>query len=190
MNVVTISRQLGSLGSAVGKLVAEKMGYRLVWRDLINQAASRAGAPELALAMIDDLGLLGLSPSAKQRQAYLEAVSQVLIELANSGNVVIIGRAGQVVLHGHPEALHVRIIAPEVDRIARIRADKNVTAEAARAQIIASDRTRKIYLSRFYQVNWEDPGLYDLTINTAHMDCEAAASLVCHALTLPISVVG
>ncbi len=64
MDVITISRQLGSLGFEVGKIAAEQLDYRLVWRDLINQAASLAGAPEVALAMFDEFNLLGIEPTA------------------------------------------------------------------------------------------------------------------------------
>jgi cytidylate kinase len=187
MDVITISRQLGSLGSSVGRVVAERLGYRLVWRELINQAAIRAGAPEVALATIDDLGLLGLTPSVKQQQKYLDAINQVMAELANAGKVVIIGRAGQIVLHNFPRAFHIRIIAPVEVRIDRIVSDRNISSEAAQAQIEASDHTRKQYLSRFYHANWDDPGLYDLTINTARLDCQTAAALICHAAQLPIS---
>src|SRR5512143_2128601 len=98
MAIVTISRQLGSLGSEVARLVAERLGYRLVWRELINQAARRSGAPEAALAAIDDLGLLDICPSPQACQAYRDALKQVIEELALEGNCVILGRAGQVLL--------------------------------------------------------------------------------------------
>ncbi len=182
ISVITISRQRGSLGSEVGKIVAEKLGYRLVWRELINQAALRAGAPEAALAAIDDLGLLGISPSAQQQENYLLAVRQVVDELAKEGRVVIVGRAGQVILKDHPLTLHVRVIAPLDVRLARIVAERNISHKAALAQIEASDRARKSYLSRFYQINWEDPDLYDLIINTARLDCQAAAEVICQAV--------
>ncbi|MFZ3080010.1 MAG: cytidylate kinase family protein, partial [Bellilinea sp.] len=102
MDVITISRQLGSLGFQVGQAVAAKLNYRLVWRDLINQAAIRSGAPEIALAMIDELNLLGLTPSTDQFNAYFRVVGQVIHELAAAGGIVIVGRAGQVVLRDEP----------------------------------------------------------------------------------------
>jgi len=185
MDVITISRQLGSLGSSVGRGVAERLGYRLVWRELINQAAIRAGAPEVALATIDDLDLLGMTPTPKRQHKYLDAMKQVMTEMADTGKVVIIGRAGQVVLKNHPQSIHIRIIASQEVRIARIAAARKISRESAQAQIETSDRTRKQYLSRFYQVNGDDPGLYDLTINTSRMDCQVAVELVCFAAQRP-----
>src|SRR5512133_811696 len=112
MAVVTISRQLGSLGRDVAQLVASRLGYRFIWRNMINEAARRASTPEVALATIDELDLLGLTPSPQARQAYIDAVRQVMDEQAEQGNVVILGRAGQIVLRHRPDVLSVRIIAP------------------------------------------------------------------------------
>jgi cytidylate kinase len=177
---------MGSWGSVVARLVAERMNYRLVWRELINQAALRAGAPEVALAVIDELGLLGVNPSMRQQQDYVHAIGQVLHELADGGRVVIVGRAGQVVLHTHPRVLHVRIVASDADRIQRVSEEKNVSFKAAEAQIRASDRTRKLYLSRYYQADWEDASLYHLVLNTSWLPCRAAAELICHTLLLDL----
>lgn len=182
MATITISRQLGSLGCDIAHTVAERLGYRLVRREIVNQAAHRAGAPEAALAAIDELGLLGLCPTPKACHAYHEAVRQVMEELAKEGNVVIIGRAGQVILRDHPATLHVRVVAPTQLRIARIAQRLRISRQAAEAQVAASDRNRANYLKRFYHVLGDDPELYDLIINTARMTPEAAASLICEAL--------
>jgi len=179
MNVITISRQLGSLGCEVASKVTSHLNFRLVWRELINQAAIRAGAPEVALATIDDLGLLGISPSLSEQKAYIRAVQTVMEELANQGNVVIVGRAGQMILRNWPNVLHVQVVAPLEVRIARVAEKQKIAFEAARAQVEASDSNRRKYLKRFYQVNWEDSSLYDLTVNTARLDVEAAAELIC-----------
>lgn len=179
MDVITISRQLGSLGFQVGKEAAERLNYQLVWRDLINRAAIRAGAPEVALAMFDEFNLLGIAPSPRQFADYIWVVGQVIQELADAGRIVVIGRAGQVLLADDPRVLHVRIIAPYEDRIARVVDSRGITAESAQAQIQASDRVRRNYLRRFYHVNWEDPSLYDLVLNTGRISVAAAAETIC-----------
>lgn len=181
MAVVTISRQMGSLGFEIGNLVSKRLGYRIVWRELINEAAQRSGAPEVALAVIDELGLLGMNPSAKNSAAYLQAVNAVVLELAGKGNVVLIGRAGQRILANFPGAIHVRLIAPLDLRIQRVAQEQHIPVDAARAQVEASDQHRRQYLKRFYRVDWEDPSLYDLVINTGRISPEAACELICQA---------
>jgi cytidylate kinase len=181
MAAITISRQLGSMGTDAAHVVARTLGWRVVWRELINQAALKAGLPEVALATIDELGLLGLHPSAEARRAYHEAVRQVIEGLAAEGNVVIVGRAGQVILKDRPAVLHVQVMAPAALRAERIARTQNIALAAAQAQIQASDRARRNYLRRYYHARWDDPELYDLIVNTARLTPEAAAGLICRA---------
>lgn len=166
----------------MAQAIAERLGYRVVCRDLINQAALRSGSPEIALATIDDLGLLGLKPSAKTRRAYHQAVKEIMFELAEQGDVVIIGRAGQVILAKHGDVLHVKVIAPPQLRAERIAHQHNIPIEAARAQIDTSDRTRRNYLRYYYNARWDDPQLYDLIVNTTRLEPAQAACLICQAM--------
>ena len=182
MAVITISRQMGSQGCQVAEEIARCLNYRVVWREVINEAASRAGVPEVALATIDELDFLGLRPSADARKAYHQAVREIMIELAREDNVVIVGRAGQVILRDWPGALHVRIYAPLELRVEQIAKQHNEPLEAARSQALASDKARTQYLKRYYQSGWNDPDLYDVMINTAHFTIKAAALVVCKAL--------
>lgn len=182
MATITISRQLGSLGTDVANALGRRLGYRVVWRELINQAALRSGMPQVALATIDELGLLGLHPSAQERQAYHDAVRQVIEGLAAEGQVVIVGRAGQVILRDRPAVLHVRVMAPATVRADRVARTHRVSLEAAYEQVLASDRARSNYLRRYYHARWDDPELYDLIVNTARLEPESAAELICQAL--------
>jgi cytidylate kinase len=180
--VITISRQLGSRGLGIARALGSSLAYRVTSRDLINQAAMRSGNPEVALAVIDELDLLGICPSPQACQAYRQAVKQVMEELLQVGQVIIVGRAGQVILRNQPQVLHVRIIAPQAERTQRVAAEQNISIESALAQIQASDRHRRNYLKRHYQVNWADPDLYDLTLNTANLSIQAASAIIKQAL--------
>jgi len=181
MTAITISRQLGSRGTEIAREVADRLGYRMVWREVINEAARRAGAPEVALAAIDYLGLLELDPSEEACRAYRRAVREVIEGLAAEGDVVIVGRAGQVVLAGRPDVLNVRIVAPPEVRIERVGAQQTIPAAAARAQIQQSDRTRREYLQCAHSVDWDNPQLYDVVLNTERMSVSSCVDLVVEA---------
>ena len=182
MSVITISRQLGSLGTTLGRLVASQLEYRLVHRELINQAARLVSAPDMALATIDELGLLGIEPDENQQHTYLKAVETILKTLVQEGNTIIVGRAGQAILHNTPDVLHVRVIAPKNIRIQRIVKAHHISPQAAAAQIEDSDRFRADYLKSFYHIKWDDPTLYHLVINTGQMDLKTSAEVVCSAV--------
>lgn len=181
MAVITLSREMGSRGDDIARCVAERLGLRLVGRELINRAAKEAGAPEVALAEIDELGLLGVKPSAAALRLYQEKVTAVIRELAAGGDVLLVGRGGQVVLADQPGVLHVRIIAPREMRLALVQARCRVPAEVAAARIEASDAARTGFLKRHFGVRGDEPSLYALVLNLAQMDVATAVDLVCLA---------
>ena len=188
MTVITISRQLGSLGISLGRLVATRLGYRLVHRELINEAARLVSSPDMALATIDELGLLGLEPDETQQRAYLKAVEGVVEELAQAGKVIIVGRAGQAILRDHPGVFHLRVVAPPKIRIQRIVEAHSISQKAAMAQIEDSDRYRSQYLQRNYHIDWDDPQLYHLIVNTGQTDLETLAEVVCNAVNKTLNL--
>jgi cytidylate kinase len=181
MPIITLSRELGSRGDDIAVGVTEKLNLRLVGRDLLNQAARQAGVPEVALAEIDELGLLGVKPSREALQRYRSTVEGVMSGLADAGNVMLVGRGSQIVLAGRAGVLHVRIIAPLAMRARCVQERCHVSAEAAAARIEASDRARAGYLRRTYGARWDDPMLYALTLNTARLAVENAVDLLCLA---------
>lgn len=182
MPTITISRQLGSLGEEVAEKIAQRLDYQVICRDLINKVAIQCGAPELALVWIDDLGILNIHPSTKDRLAFLSAMQRAMEELAERGNVIIVGRAGQIILGKRSDVLHVKVIAPAYLRADRIAHQLNIPIAAALAQVQKSDRTRRNYLKRYYRARWDNPDLYDLILNTARINPEQGACIICQAL--------
>lgn len=183
MAAITLSRQLGSLGDEVAQAAAECLGYQVISRDLINETAKQCGSPEVALSVIDDLSLFGFHLSREVRLNFLTCMQKIMVELADQGNIIIVGRAGQVILRERRDVLHVKVIAPAELRAERIARQMLIPIEAAQAQINASDRNRRDYLRRFYKTRWDDPELYDLILNTARLNPEQAATLICMTLS-------
>ena len=182
MAVITISRQLGSQGEEVAQKVGQQLGYRVVAQELVNQAATQCGSPVGALEIIDDLGLLNLHPTTEDRRNFLLAIRQVMEKLADNGNVIIVGRAGQIILGKRPDVFHVKVNAPEYLRAERVANQLEIPHSAALAQVRASDRSRRDYLRRYYHVQWDNPELYDLILNTARLNPSQGAGLICQAL--------
>lgn len=179
---ITISRAMGSLGEEVARLAGEELGFRIVRKKLINMAARQAGHPEVALAAIDDLGLLNINPTPKASLEYQAALAELMRREAEQGSCIIIGRAGQVILGAAPRTFHVRLTAPLDLRVERVAARLGISHAAALEQVKTTDRTRSYYVRRYYHSRWDDPNQYDLVLNTARLSAQQAASILCSAL--------
>lgn len=185
MAVITVARQLGSAGTWVATRAAEELGYEYVDRQLVFAAAARAGVPEVALAQIDEFGLLSPAPVREAHDAYLKALLTVIVEAARRGNLVIGGYGGQLILSDFPGAFHVQVIAPFARRAGRIAERQGVSLSTAESLVRAADRRRALYLRRYYGVDWLDPGLYDLVVNTGRIEPPAAVRLIVEAVRAP-----
>lgn len=102
------------------------------------------------------------------------------------GEVLIMGRGGQVVLEDKPNVLHVRLVAPFESRLATLQAETKLTAAAARRHIVQRDRATAEYLSTFYGVDVDDSTLYHLILNTAKTGVDGAIALIKAALPGPV----
>ena len=182
MTILTISRQKGSFGDEIASMLARRLGYHLYDREIINKAARESGSPEIALADIDELNLLGLSVTEEESCAYRCAISDILHEIARNGDAIFLGRGGQVILQDDPSALHVRIFAPIELRIQRIAQRQEIDLDKARTLVRGADKHSRRHLKRCYQVDWDDPTLYDLVINTHKLLPESACELIHQAL--------
>ena len=116
-------------------------------------------------------------------EAYAELIQMVIQEYAESGDVVIAGRGGQVVLKDYPDVLHVQVQAPVEVRIKNLMERTGVDYDEAEQQVIHSDRQRTRYMKHFYDVTWDDPGLYHFVINTGKTSQDMAVYLISKAAT-------
>lgn len=108
-------------------------------------------------------------------------VGLVIKDIASQGNMLLLGQGGQSVLRGYEGACHIQVIAPFELRTARIAELEHITLAAARRKVRANDSARAEYVARFHGVNWNDPLLYHLVINTGQTPPDAAVSLIVHA---------
>jgi cytidylate kinase len=111
-------------------------------------------------------------------EEYVRIVGLVIQNMAKEGNVLIIGRASQMLLRDNPEALHVQVVAPLSYRVQKLMSVEGLNQREATQRILASDGARAEYLRRYYGVNWLDPLLYDLVINTGKTAIQTVVQLV------------
>jgi cytidylate kinase len=205
MSVITISRQFGSHGDTVAQLLCDRLGYRYFDKNLMMGLAVQVGmeAEEVvdfsdvkyrarslverlfgnyAVPMADPGTWAAAAEATAQEELTAEQLKQLIRAAYTEGNVVVLGRGGQIVLQDQPDVLHVRLIAPLELRIRRHGERAGLTADAARGQVLKRDRASVDFVKRYYNADVADPALYDLIISTAKITPAAAAGLVISAL--------
>ena len=178
MAVITVSRQIGSLGTEIAQESARRLQYDYVDKEQIGQLLKGFGFPEPEVEKFDEKKPPFWDSLSLQRRKFLHATQWALYELASKGRVVIVGRGGQVLLKDLAGILHLRIISPFEARVKRLVETGGFEEKQAVRFLRQADQDSFGFIHTFFHVNWDDPGLYDLTLNTGKVSMETAINLV------------
>lgn len=183
VRVITVSREFGSGGAAIGQQIATRLGWKLLDRDLILELARRTHVQPSAVSAVDEhpssfaANLLGsfwlgrIDPASGLGSEvvdpdYLAELSKTVIrEAATLGNWVIVGRGAQCVLQDRDDVFHVFVYGSRQERLKRAR-DRFPDRADREAALDEVDHTRAAYIRRYYKRDWISPQLYDLMISS------------------------
>ena len=195
--IVTISRQIASGGAYIGHLLARKLGYKYVEREVLHTAARELGVDISELSAVDERRtgfieslmksfVFGTPEAAyvppSRRPVYdqelFETESKIIAAIAEKYNAVIVGRGGYFILRGRPNVVNVFIHAPRDFRVKRLRKFHEISAEQAREEIEESDRRRETFLKTMTGTDRYDARNYHLCIDVASAGFEAAERMI------------
>jgi Cytidylate kinase-like family len=201
MSLVTLSATYGAGGSQVGPALARRLNVPFVDRLIPTQVAARLGVSSAEAYAHDELssGLIArlVASLAPIGQAFgteslpshmfgegnfLDATEQVILERADSGRGVILGRAGAVVLRDDARAFHVRLDGPREARVIQGMRIQGIDRSTAEQRMMETDRARHAYVHHFYRADARDPDLYHLVIDSTAVDLDACVELIALAV--------
>jgi cytidylate kinase len=206
--IVCISAADGARGAEVARLVADKLGLRLLDEELIQRAATSAGVEPAVMAdverrrsllerLVESVGasadaaafaMVGVPPElvapSAESGGLRDLIRAAIEETATVGaGLVIYQHAASVALAQREDVLRVLATAPDDVRRERVAQERGLEPSAAAKALAASDRGRADYLKRFYRVDAETAAMYDLVVNTERLTPDEAATLVAAAAT-------
>jgi cytidylate kinase len=191
VSVVTISASYGAGGSWVGPQVAERLGCRFIDRAIPVQVAERLDVPVEHAHVHDEAAaprftrLLARLPNTSgvvlpeaTSAEFCRETERLLVEAAEAGDVVVLGRAGAIVLHDRPGALHVRLDGPEEARVFQGMRVEDIHEDEARRRQRSSDRARIDYIKHFYRTDPRDPRHYHLVLDSTAVPLATCVELI------------
>ena len=203
--IITISREYGSGGRLIGKLVAESLGYDFYDKEIIDMAAQESGlSPDFIEKTEQNLSsgflynlLLGSSYSGTANGAssingtqmlpladqVFNAERKVILDLAKKGNCVIVGRCADYILNTSDEVdskslLNVFIYGNLEEKLKRIEDLYKEPEQAAKKTIQQIDKRRANHYNTFTEATWGDRKNYDIMINSSTAGIEETARLI------------
>jgi cytidylate kinase len=177
--VLTLSRELGAGETQFAPTLAERLQMHVYDRELLEQEAAGLGVPEAEMEKIDEhpAGIFQRFRPGSIYQRYSEALAQIMRDLAERGNVILVGRGGNCFLRGDPRAFHVRLVAPMPLRLRRVMEFHWVRESVAKKLIAESDAQRRSFYDGYFGIDWASPLEYQITVNSGRLG-PAAVELV------------
>lgn len=195
--VITIGRQFGSGGRAIGKMVAERLGIPFYDKEIIREIAKESGYSHAIINEYDEKPtnsfLYSLSLGAYNHGPIVAGMhdmpisdkifilqSNIIKDLAEQGPCVIIGRCAESVLRDKTEFLSVFVHASDDYRAKRVAEYENISKSAAAELVRKTDKKRANYHNYYSDLRWGDATAYDLCVN-GELGIENAVELIIKA---------
>ena len=192
--IYTIGRQYGSGGRLIGEALGEKLGIPVYDQKLIVETAKASGYGEAVIGEHDEKPVSSLLYSAAMGylggfvggtnvpipvQTFL-AQYKTIQELAekNPRGCVFVGRCADYVLRERTDVVNIFIVAPEAERIERIKGYDNLNAEQAVNKMHQVDRMRASYYNYYTEQKWGEAANYHLCIESSSLGPERCADLI------------
>jgi cytidylate kinase len=191
---VAISRQTGAGGIPIAEHLAEYLQahgpktqrpWTVFDKNLVEQVLADHNLPkEIArympedrISQISDMveELLGLHPPS---WTLLRQTTETILHLAELGNVILVGRAANVITAQLSNVFQVRLVGSEAARVKLVEEFYHLSPKAALDFMRKEDRGRRRYLKRYFHWNIDDPLLYHLVVNTDRLSFEEATRLI------------
>ena len=183
--VITISREYGSGGRYVGRLVADKLGIKLYDKDFIEKLAAETGLSEEyienneqkrnALEIFNSGYYAGLNNSD---ELFIKE-SELIKEVAEKESCVIIGRCADYILKDRNDVIRVFVYSSNEDKVKRVTEIYGLDKVKAEKEIKRINKLRANHYKYYTGKEWNNNSNYDICINSDELGVEKAANLIC-----------
>ena len=191
--VITIGRQLGSGGKALGELLSQKLSIPCYDKELILMASRESGLEQELFEKADEknnrsflsfllAGNHDVTGNYLSNEILFKIQSDVIKKIAEKESCVFVGRCADYILRAHENLLSIFVSANLNDRIKIISKNNNISASEAQNLIAQTDKKRAEYYNYFSNKTWGMATSYDLCFNASVVSIKKMATFICEQI--------
>lgn len=113
---------------------------------------------------------------------YFEILTQVIKDVADKESAVFLGRGAGLILRDYQNTFNLRLVGDEKDRIEHVMKEQKIDEAKAKQLITQKDCAASSFIYDFFDKDWNDPHIYDMTLNTSRINQEDCIKLILHKL--------
>ena len=191
--IITISREFGSGGRTVGRMVAERLGIPFYDKELVDQIAVESGfAPKfveehgehspgssLFSYAFAPQGVPGVMNGLSTADFLWNIQCSVILQLAEQGPCVIVGRNADYILKDRPDALHAFVFADIPYRAERIVRRYGESEKTPEQRLNEKDKRRRVNYQHYTGRTWGQSQNYDISLDTGVLGIDQCVDIIC-----------
>ena len=191
--IITISREYGSGGRYIGRLVAERLGIKFYDKDFVTALSQKTGLSEeyienneqkrIAIEALSN----GYYYSLSNSDELFVQESELIKELASKESCVIIGRCSDFILKDYEDVINIFVYSEMQDKINRAVERYGIDRKDAEKVIRNMDKQRSNHYKHYTGKKWGDANNYDLCINSDTFGVEETADIICKTVRMGMS---
>ncbi len=190
--IITISREFGSGGRSIGRMVADKLGIPFYDKELVDQIAMESGFPAqfveehsehapgnnfLAYAFAPQ-GVPGVMNGLSTADFLWSIQCNVILQLAQNGPCVIVGRNADYILKDRKDVLHVYIYADDAFRQERIVRLYGESEKSPAARLAEKDKRRRVNYQHYTGLSRGAAENYDICLKSSALGIEQCVDII------------
>ena len=191
--IITISREFGSGGRTIGREVANRLGIPFYDKELVEQIALESGfAPKfveengehapgtsrLSYAFSHQ-GVPGIMNGLSTADFLWSIQCSVILQLAEQGPCVIVGRNADYILKDRQDALHAYVFADEPYRAERIVRRYGESDKSPEQRLHEKDKRRRVNYQHYTGRTWGMSQNYDISLDTGVLGIDQCVDIIC-----------
>lgn len=186
--IITISREFGSGGRTIGRMVADKLGIGFYDKEIIEKAAAETGFTESYISEhgehspyknIFAYSFIGRTFAGMSADDYIWSIQRkIILELAEKESCVIVGRCADYILEERDDCLHVFIHADKEIRAKRIVEKYGETPDVPEKRLNDKDKKRRNNYKYYTDREWGMSQNYDISLDSGALGLEKCADII------------
>lgn len=183
--IIAIGREFGSEGHEIGKRLAEKLGFKLYDRSMLDEMADNMGIKVEVLEKHDEKPRnMFLTRRVGQ---YSNSMEEIVTEMqfdfiqekaASGESFVIVGRCADSVLRDMEGLITIFVIGTKEAKVKHVMDKFHLDEKEALIKMARHDKKRKQYHNRHSDGKWGDSRYYDLCINSSLLGVEGTLEVI------------
>src|SRR5712692_5784751 len=179
MAIIALTQHLGTRAFELGRLTAERLGYRFLTADeLIAQTSRIYKVTPEQLVIVDERRPHFWERLKTDTQSLVTFFRAILLKEMAANNLVVTGRSVTHLLPDCGCGLRVRLTGPFKERAQQVAREEGLTPAVAERRIRDYDRELRARVQTLFNYDIDEPANFHLVLNTFSMPLGTAASML------------